>query len=175
MRKRHERHGRSNTAEYHVWENMMARCFRTSYPTFCHYGGRGISVCKKWKSFINFFNDMGYRPSRLHELERINNNRGYSPSNCRWATRGEQMNNTRANHIVVVNGRQTTLTKAARKFGVSPNTLKHRFKNGRPGNYDHHRYVIIKGRRVSVAVAARLLGVTYNVAYGRLVTNAKES
>jgi len=87
-------HGLSHTKEHEAWLAMRARCHNPNNPAFHHYGGRGISVCKRWDDFLNFLADMGPRPSN-HELERIDNDRGYFPGNCRWVTRAEQMRNTR--------------------------------------------------------------------------------
>lgn len=77
---------------------MKARCHRPSDPRFSYYGGRGISVCDRWREdFAAFFADMGPRPSSKHSIDRINNDGNYEPGNCRWATQKEQMNNTRRN------------------------------------------------------------------------------
>lgn len=90
-----ERHGvDKNSPEYNAWENMKNRCYNPNYQLYHRYGGRGIKVCNRWKSrFMNFYNDMGKRPSLKHSLNRIDNNGGYEPSNCNWATASEQQYN----------------------------------------------------------------------------------
>lgn len=94
--------------EYRVWAAMKSRCLNPNHPRWADYGGRGITVCDRWRtSFAAFLSDMGERPPappRL-TLERIDNNGDYEPSNCRWATYAEQANNTRANLANRVCGR----------------------------------------------------------------------
>lgn len=87
-------HGMSKTSTYQIWFNMKRRCFDPKTKCFKHYGGRGITVCDRWLTFENFFEDMGLRPDKL-ELDRINNNGNYEPSNCRWTTHKINSNNRR--------------------------------------------------------------------------------
>ncbi len=76
-------HGQSNSRTYRTWQGMMKRCFDTSHKMFSRYGGRGITVCTRWKEFKAFFEDMGER-QKLEQLHRINNELGYYPANCVW-------------------------------------------------------------------------------------------
>lgn len=82
--------------EYDVWANMKQRCLNENHPSYKYYGGRGIKVCIEWQmDFCNFLKDMGFRPNEHLELDRINNDGNYEPSNCRWTTRSQQVFNSR--------------------------------------------------------------------------------
>ena len=83
--------------EYNIWLAMRDRCKNINNKQYKDYGGRGISYIESWNDFQNFINDMGFRPTRFHTLDRINNDRGYYKENCRWATRQEQNRNRRNN------------------------------------------------------------------------------
>lgn len=89
------RHGMAGTKVYMVWSEMVARCTRPSHKRYADYGGRGISVCDRWRDFANFYVDMGQPPPGL-TLDRINNDGGYAPGNCRWATLSQQASNRRS-------------------------------------------------------------------------------
>lgn len=119
-------HGRRSgrTPEYIAWQGMIDRTTNVNRNTFQHYGGRGINVCDEWKEFSKFFADMGNRPSPLHELDRHNNQLGYFKGNCRWATRVEQMQNTRRNSLVIFNEEVLCLTEACRQAGIKYNSVR---------------------------------------------------
>lgn len=118
---------------YSTFLSMHARCENKNKSGYVHYGGRGIMVCSRWSGcagFDNFRHDMGDKPTPKHTLERIDNNKGYSKENCRWATRLEQSQNRRANRFIEYNGVTKTLTGWACVAGVHASTLSYRLKNG---------------------------------------------
>lgn len=92
-------HNMSATCEYNIWCKMKDRCLNPKRAVYKNYGGRGITICASWLDeeygFLNFFRDMGKRPSKNLSLDRINNDGNYEPSNCRWATAKQQANNKR--------------------------------------------------------------------------------
>ena len=83
------------TPEYNIWAMMIQRCENPKNKNYPDYGGRGVTVCERWKTFENFLADMGERPSPNHSLERVDNNKGYSPENCIWADKTIQARNQR--------------------------------------------------------------------------------
>jgi len=106
------KHGMDGTPIHNVWRNMRARCYNTNNPMYKHYGGRGITVCDRWKdSFEDFYNDMGDRPSNKHSIDREDNNGNYESSNCRWATKIVQANNTRSTRLLEYNGKNQSSTR----------------------------------------------------------------
>jgi hypothetical protein len=96
-------HGLSHTLLHGVWRAMKDRCYNKNNRRYADYGGRGIRICRRWMfSFVAFMNDVGPRPSPAHSIDRINNDKGYSPGNVRWATKSEQTLNQRRRKRQVV-------------------------------------------------------------------------
>jgi hypothetical protein len=123
--------GYKSIPEYRIWSSAKERCTNPSSARYKDYGGRGIVMCKKWlTSFENFYSDLGPRPSRSHTLDRKNNNKGYSKSNCRWATRSEQANNTRVNRMVVFNNKEQTLMEWSIELGFEYKVVGARLRLG---------------------------------------------
>lgn len=91
-----KKHGKCGTEIYSVWTGMKSRCYYEKNENYINYGARGIKVCERWKSsFVNFYEDMGDKPSAKHQLDRIDNDGDYDPSNCRWVTPSENCLNRR--------------------------------------------------------------------------------
>jgi len=127
------KHGMYQSREYQVWAGMLQRCYNPKEPSYSNYGARGISVCPQWRdSFERFFKDMGRRPSPKHSLDRIDNSAGYSPANCRWASKKEQARNQRGNHVLTLKGKSMTVVQWAEVTGISISALRHRLERGWP-------------------------------------------
>jgi hypothetical protein len=129
-RKKTEIHGMSRTPVYGAWDAMVKRCTRKWHAAYLLYGGRGVSVCERWKSFENFYADMGDPPTVGHSIDRINNDGNYEPSNCRWATLLEQANNKSTNVRVSYKGKSYTLSQLAKEFNVSYSAILGRYSKG---------------------------------------------
>jgi hypothetical protein len=114
-----------------TYRGMLSRCYYDKSSHFQSYGGRGITVCDRWRESIeNFYLDMGDPPRPQHSLDRIDVNGNYEPGNCRWATFIEQANNTRRNRRLTHQGESLTITGWARKMGVSKEVLLARLRLG---------------------------------------------
>jgi hypothetical protein len=123
-------HDMSETPTYSSWSEIKKRCFNSSHNSYNDYGGRGISVCNRWRSsFANFYADMGIRPTGK-SIDRIDNEGNYTPENCQWATPRQQCNNKRNNKYFTFNGETLTLPQWSRRTGIKHLTLYGRIKRG---------------------------------------------
>lgn len=130
-------------SEYWVWRGIRARCFNPIHRSYSHYGGRGITICERWrKSFAAFYEDMKGRPSISHTLDRIETMGGYwcghclecltleRPANCRWATKIQQSLNRINNNRLTFNGETHCASEWADRLGISRQTLNTRLGRG---------------------------------------------
>lgn len=129
------KHNSTYTREYRRWAKMKARCLNKGHVGYKDYGGRGINVCDRWLKFENFLADMGPLPSLNHSIDRIDVDGNYEPSNCRWATKSQQRNNTRQTLWFEYQGRKHSLKEWFREFKskgleVTYTTIRERLKAG---------------------------------------------
>ena len=123
-----KKHGLSKSKIYKVWCSMKARCNNPHGESYKNYGSRGITICDRWNGpdgFKNFYADMGEAPRGM-SLDRIDNDKGYSPENCRWATRKQQQNNTRSNRYITMNGQTKTIHEWCDEYGIDYETVRRR-------------------------------------------------
>ena len=121
------KHGMTNTFEFSVWTAMRKRCYYPKHMRYHLYGGRGITVCDAWRdNFVQFYTDMGACPYEKGSIDRIDNEQGYTPENCRWLPKIEQSRNRR--NVRRING--MTVGELAKKAGVCESTIRNRIKTG---------------------------------------------
>lgn len=123
-------HKATNTPEHNTWEALRQRCNNKNHLAYKYYGERGITICPEWNDFEIFLVDMGSKSSPKHSIERKDNSKGYSKDNCYWATHTAQMNNTRQNRLLTLNGRTQSLTLWSREINIKVPTLKRRLNSG---------------------------------------------
>ncbi len=151
-------HGMSNSPEFSSWAAMKSRCNNPNDSSYARYGGRGITICKEWNSFANFYADMGDRPSLQHTLDRFPNNDGnYEPSNCRWGTGEQQGNNKRTTKWLTFNGKTQSLTMWARELHIKTVTLQTRID------------------RLQWSVEKALMTPVSHTRYGKLLSSHRDS
>lgn len=128
IKERSTTHGKSKTRLNNIYNTMKQRCYNESNSCFYRYGARGITICDEWensfKAFYAWSMANGYADNLT--IDRIDNNKGYSPDNCRWATVKEQSNNRRNNHLITYNGKTQTMTQWAEELGINKSTLRSR-------------------------------------------------
>jgi len=116
------------TPTYHSWVAMKARCTNPKNNRYERYGGRGITYCPEWETFAGFLADMKECPHG-QSIDRIDNDKGYSPGNCKWSTREEQCSNKSTNVRYTFQGKTQTRSQWAREVGVSEDALANRIVN----------------------------------------------
>lgn len=122
--------GGKQTSEYMIWSAMICRCVNVNHKNFADYGGRGITVCARWRnSFEAFFEDMGGRPAGT-SIDRIDNAKGYYKENCRWATKIQQVRNKRTNRLLTLNGVTHCSAEWSELLGFRENTIALRIRLG---------------------------------------------
>ena len=125
---RNTKHGLWKSSEFSSWMSAKDRCFNPAEQSYKHYGGRGITMCDRWKnSFAAFFEDMGQKPTPNHTLDRIDNDGHYQPGNCRWATHRQQMANRRNSILITHKGETLCLAEWSRKLEIHYGTLLGRY------------------------------------------------
>lgn len=126
---RKDRHGMRRTPTYNTWQCMKNRCLNRKSSDFNRYGGRGVLMSSRWKSFKNFLEDMGERPKGA-TLDRVNNKDGYYKNNCRWATAKEQSRNTSSNVVLQFDGRKMTAAEWSEVLSIPRYCIYTRIKKG---------------------------------------------
>ena len=111
-------HGRAKTREYNTWNHMISRCYNKNDGAYKYYGGRGIGVTNKWRTFEGFWADMGDSYYKSATLDRINNDLNYSKKNCRWTSQLEQARNKRTTLRVFYRGKNRVLTELCKELDV---------------------------------------------------------
>lgn len=127
-----KKYGNYNKRLYRIWTTMKQRCHNPNANHYPNYGGRGINVCDEWRNDYAAFHEWAMHNGYTDELsiDRIDNNIGYTPKNCRWVTRIEQSNNRRNTMFVMYDGINMPVAEAARRIGINPTTLAARLLRG---------------------------------------------
>ncbi len=137
---------------YSTWISMIARCTRESNDNYKYYGAKGIGVCDSWlNSFSCFLSDMGERPEG-RTLDRVDGTKGYTKSNCRWATSKEQSINKSSTNVIVFKGKEMTLCDISSEYNIPKTTVYRRYKQGVRGDNlisKENRNKLIKGEMKS--------------------------
>lgn len=171
------KHGMYRTRVYRQWQQMIQRCYNPNASRYQRYGGRGVTVCDRWRlSFDAFYADMGDPPDGT-SIDRIDNDRGYEPGNCRWATPQEQANNRYTNVLIEHDGVSRTIAEWSRHLGLPYHWVKHRHTRGyKPPElfspehlpYRKAKTYTYQGREVTMKELSVLTGTKLQTLYARL-------
>lgn len=158
---------------YRAWVNLTNRCVNKTHPAYQNYGGRGITVCGRWRgNYMTFIGDMGYPPDKSMSIGRIDNNKGYSPKNCRWEDQKQQCRNYRYNVFITINGVRKCLKDWANYCGVSSTCMTYRIKNLPRGRWLKSNVkrtnITIDGKTRCVAEWAKIAGVSATCLHYRI-------
>ncbi len=123
------KHNMYGSKIYSIWGAMIQRCSNPNNLNYNSYGGRGITVCDEWKTFMNFYNDMGDPPHKL-TLDRDNNEKGYNKENCRWVSRKRQSRNIRMSKLIEYNGITKQIDDWADFLGINRECIRGRLRRG---------------------------------------------
>jgi hypothetical protein len=123
-------HGGSGSPEYKVWSGMRTRCTNPKQASFKDYGKRGINVCERWKDFSKFLEDMGLRPTPKHTIERVDNDKGYGPDNCKWLPKKDQGKNKTTTQWVTYRKERRTLAEWCDLLDLPLTTIRMRLWRG---------------------------------------------
>ena len=132
LSKQRAKHHGAGTRLYRIWRNMKERCYNPNNTYYKNYGGRGITICEEWRNNFSIFQSWAFSTGYEDNLtiDRINNDKGYEPNNCKWATRMEQSKNLQKNIILEYNGEKHTMAEWSRKLNIPYMALCHRIERG---------------------------------------------
>lgn len=124
-------HGKSNTRLFNIWQNIKRRCYNKNYKYYSYYGGKGIIMCEEWKNSFQAFYEWSIKNdySDTLTIDRINSDKNYEPSNCRWVNRLVQQNNRKSNHKFTINGETKTIMEWCKIYNVPYERTRRRVVN----------------------------------------------
>ena len=133
-KKKKTTHGRSDSSLYGIWHGMKERTCCETHKQYKDYGGRGIDICEEWKNSFELFEKWSLQNGfeKGLQIDRIDNDKGYYPENCRWATRKVQANNKRSSRILEYRGQKKTMSEWADAAKINYRTFEYRLNNGWP-------------------------------------------